>query len=238
MKGSALGLVAQCPTLCHPVDWSPPVPSVHGILQARILEWDARPSPGDLPNPRMEPRSPTLQVDSSPSEPPAKPQNTGVFLFQGKSLSLFQGNFLTQESREVGPWRAVGSGGAGPDSVLRCALWWLLRGGEPEGMRAEPGTWMEGTALDQAGQDGGRGKEWDLGGAAGRGPADAAGAPGCHAFLRRQVPLAGFPLPPARHLRAPTRTCRERSLRIPVPTGKLSNWALALTAGGAPGSGH
>ena len=44
VKGSALGLVAQCPTLCHPVDWSPPVPSVHGILQARILEWVAVPS--------------------------------------------------------------------------------------------------------------------------------------------------------------------------------------------------
>ena len=31
------------------------------------------PSPGDLPEPGMEPRSPTLQTDSSPSEPPGKP---------------------------------------------------------------------------------------------------------------------------------------------------------------------
>ena len=31
------------------------------------------PSPGDLPNPGIEPRSPTLQVDSLSSEPPAKP---------------------------------------------------------------------------------------------------------------------------------------------------------------------
>ena len=29
-------------------------------------------SPGDLPNPGVEPRSPTLQVDSLPSEPPGK----------------------------------------------------------------------------------------------------------------------------------------------------------------------
>ena len=34
--------VAQsCPILCDPVDGSPPSSSVHGILQARTLEWDA-----------------------------------------------------------------------------------------------------------------------------------------------------------------------------------------------------
>ena len=37
-----LVLVAQkCPTLCDPVDHSPPESSIHGILQARILEWVA-----------------------------------------------------------------------------------------------------------------------------------------------------------------------------------------------------
>ena len=34
--------------------------------------------PGDLPNPGTEPRSPTLQADSLPAEPPGKPKNTGV----------------------------------------------------------------------------------------------------------------------------------------------------------------
>ena len=39
--------VAQsCPTLCDPVDCSPPGFSVHGILQARILEWVAMPFSG------------------------------------------------------------------------------------------------------------------------------------------------------------------------------------------------
>ena len=33
------------------------------------------PSPGDLPNPGIEPGSPTLQADSLPSEPPGKPTN-------------------------------------------------------------------------------------------------------------------------------------------------------------------
>ena len=34
----------SCPTLCNPMDCGPPGSSVHGILQARILEWVARPS--------------------------------------------------------------------------------------------------------------------------------------------------------------------------------------------------
>ena len=41
------------------------------------------PSPGDLPNPRIEPGSPTLQADSLPSEPPGKSvvsMNKGVHL--------------------------------------------------------------------------------------------------------------------------------------------------------------
>ena len=50
------------------------------------------PPPGDLPNPGVESRSPTLQADSLPSEPSEKPKNMG-----GGSLSLLQGIFLTQE---------------------------------------------------------------------------------------------------------------------------------------------
>ena len=104
----------MCPTLCSTMDYSFPCSSVHGILQARILEWVAIffsrgssrprdqisiagrfftnwatkeaqkydyysrqgywsglpcPPPEDLPNPEIEPMSPTLQVDSLPSEP-------------------------------------------------------------------------------------------------------------------------------------------------------------------------
>ena len=55
-----------------PTDCSLPVSSVHGILQARILEW-MFPSPGDLPNPGIKPRSPTVQAVSLQSEPPGKP---------------------------------------------------------------------------------------------------------------------------------------------------------------------
>ena len=59
---------------CGPVDCSPPGSSVHGISQARILEWiTISPSPGDLPNPRMEITPPAWQVDSFTPEPPGKP---------------------------------------------------------------------------------------------------------------------------------------------------------------------
>ena len=61
--------VAQlCPTLCDLMDYT-----VHGILQARILEWEPFPSPGDLPNPGIKPRSPAFQADSLPTEPQGKP---------------------------------------------------------------------------------------------------------------------------------------------------------------------
>ena len=59
----------SCPTLCNPVDYSSPGSFIHGILQARILPF---PSPGDLPDPEIEPRSPALQADASNSEPPGK----------------------------------------------------------------------------------------------------------------------------------------------------------------------
>ena len=53
------------------------------------------PPPEDLPNPGIEPRSPALQVDSLPTEPPGNPKIIGV-----RSLSLLQGIFPTQESKQ------------------------------------------------------------------------------------------------------------------------------------------
>jgi len=44
------------------------------ILQARILEWVAFPFSRNLPNPGIEPRSPTLQADSLPAEPQGSPR--------------------------------------------------------------------------------------------------------------------------------------------------------------------
>ena len=47
---------------------------VHGIPQARILEWVALP----FSKPGIKPRSPALQADSLPAEPQGKPKNTVV----------------------------------------------------------------------------------------------------------------------------------------------------------------
>ena len=57
----------SCPTLCDTGDYT-----VHGILQARILEWGAFPFSRDLPNPGIKSRSPTLQANSLPVEPQGK----------------------------------------------------------------------------------------------------------------------------------------------------------------------
>ena len=59
-------LVAQsCPTLSDPRDWGLPDSSVHGILQARILEWVAISFSRRSSQPREEPGSPALQADST-----------------------------------------------------------------------------------------------------------------------------------------------------------------------------
>ena len=46
----------SCPTLCYPMDCSPPGPSVHGILQARTLEWAAMPFSRGSSQPRNQTR--------------------------------------------------------------------------------------------------------------------------------------------------------------------------------------
>ena len=60
-------------SLCNPMVCSLPGSSFHGTFQARILEWVATSFSRGLPNPAIEPRSPALQANSLPSEPPGKP---------------------------------------------------------------------------------------------------------------------------------------------------------------------
>ena len=65
----------SCPTLCEPMDCNPPGASVHRIFQARILEWVAISSSGNLPNTGIEPMSPALAGRFFTTEPPGKPLN-------------------------------------------------------------------------------------------------------------------------------------------------------------------
>ena len=73
--------VAQsCPTLCDPMDCSLPGSSVHGILQARILEWVAMPSSRGPSQPGIEPgslSSPALVGRFFATEPSGKPREGG-----------------------------------------------------------------------------------------------------------------------------------------------------------------
>ena len=67
--------VAQsCPTLCDLMDCSLPGSSVHGILQARILEWVTFPSPGDLPDPGFESGGQNIGASASASVLPVNIQ--------------------------------------------------------------------------------------------------------------------------------------------------------------------
>ena len=71
--------VAQlCPILHNPMDRSLPGPLSMGFSRQEYWSGLPFPSPGDLPNPVIELRSPTLWADSFPSEPP------------GKSIPLFK----------------------------------------------------------------------------------------------------------------------------------------------------
>ena len=88
-------LAAQsCPTPCDPMVCNLPDSSVHrhspgknpGVGYHGLLQ-------GIVGDPGIKPRSPALQVDSLPSEPPGKPKNTGV-----DRLSLLQWIFPTQGS--------------------------------------------------------------------------------------------------------------------------------------------
>ena len=80
--------IQSCLTLCKPMDCSTPGSSANGILQARILEWVAIPSLGDLPDPGSESGSPALHADSLPSEPPGKPYTFHLFMYIHSSLWL------------------------------------------------------------------------------------------------------------------------------------------------------
>ena len=91
----------------QPADCSPPSSSVHGILQARILEWVAISFSRDLPDPGIKPRSPTLQADALTSAPPGK-QN---FLQRHRTSKMFKRGKETRLKEGGGGGRGGKRGG-------------------------------------------------------------------------------------------------------------------------------
>ena len=93
-------LVTQpCLTLCNPLDYSPRSYPVHGLFQARILEWVAFPLSEDLPDPGIKPTSPVFpafQTDSLPTEP------SGRFPLLASQLW-----YNLKESKKGGSWLPV-----------------------------------------------------------------------------------------------------------------------------------
>ena len=65
-------LAKSCLTLWNFMDYSLPVSSVHGISQARILEWVAISCSRDLPGPEIEPMSLALADRFFTTAPPRK----------------------------------------------------------------------------------------------------------------------------------------------------------------------
>ena len=68
-------LLQSCLTLCDPMDCSPPGFSVHGIMQARILEWVAMPSSRGSSQPRDWTWVFCIAGEFLTAEPPGKPQS-------------------------------------------------------------------------------------------------------------------------------------------------------------------
>ena len=73
--------VAQsCPTLCDPWTVAHQAPPSMGFSRPEYWSGLPFPSPGDLPNPGIKPRSPALQADFLTSEPPGKPQRCALLV--------------------------------------------------------------------------------------------------------------------------------------------------------------
>ena len=85
-------LAQSCPTLCDPMDCSLPGSSIHGILQARTLEWVAMPSSRGSSRPRDQTQvagiKPKLRADSLLLAPPGKPVFRDKLTFNSFPLNI------------------------------------------------------------------------------------------------------------------------------------------------------
>ena len=99
-----------CPTLCGPMDCSPPGSSVHGLSRQERWSGVPCPPPGDLPNLEIKPGSSTLQDDSLWSEPPGKPSVIWMpvnfnSLIPPPPIEKYTISIFTQLVRDFRHWR-------------------------------------------------------------------------------------------------------------------------------------
>ena len=95
----------SCPTLYKPRECTPLGSSVHGILQARILEWVLCPPQGDLPTQGLNPYLLCLlhwQEGSSPLIPPAKPWTYALFI--NKSQAQTSSQVKSLDHNHISAW--------------------------------------------------------------------------------------------------------------------------------------
>ena len=98
-KSMCVKSLQSCLTLCNPMDCSPPGSSVHGILQARILEWVAMPSSRGSSPPRDWTRVSCFlcwQMGSLPPGPPGKPESSAHCI--GQEYRVVDSKCLMHES--------------------------------------------------------------------------------------------------------------------------------------------
>ena len=74
MSESKCEVTQSCPTLATPWTVAYKAPLSMGFFKQEYWSGLLFPSPGDLPHPGIKPRSPALQADALPSEPPRKPR--------------------------------------------------------------------------------------------------------------------------------------------------------------------
>ena len=89
---------------------SSPGSLVHRIFQVRILEWVASLSPGDLPDPGIEPTSPALQADSLPLSHQGNPSFIMPLVINQETHVNVSLSFLSHSRKLSDPrWRVMGN---------------------------------------------------------------------------------------------------------------------------------
>ena len=112
----------SCPTLRNPMDCSPPGSSVHGILQARILEWVAYPFSGGSSRPRNPARVSCIAGRFFTTEPPHPPSQ-----ILAPILDLLDTHSSAQTSKKLRPGFAGNFSHPFPMGNARSHCWGELK---------------------------------------------------------------------------------------------------------------